>query len=324
MSFIKRLTVATVLIGASLISAAAIAQDNYPSKPVNVVVPFNPGPTELTARLIMDELGKRLGQNFLVETMPGASTQIGAEAVMRAEADGYSILFGSASAAVMLKVTKGEGLSFDPVEDFVPVLKVLTRPYVLYVDPKLGYETLEDLIADAKANPGKLTYSSSGVGAHDHLTGAQFADLAGIEMLHIPFGGSSPAIQAVIAGEVSMHFGGPGQYPQYVPGGMLQAMAVTDVEPFVQIPDVPAISDIVPNFVSSGSNDIFVKKGTPDEIVEKLRTEILEVMKVDAVVERVRTAGEPSLATSEEILEEMREQAAMFSKLAEELNIEVE
>lgn len=323
MKFAKRAGLVAALLGA-MSGSIALAQDAYPSKPVTVIVPFAPGPTEQTARVIMDELSNRMGQNFLVETRPGAASLIGTQAVAAAEADGYTILYSSAITTIMMEITRGEQIEFSPLEDFVPVAKVINRPYVIYVDPNLGIDTVEELIQAAKEQPGVLAYSSSGVGSPTHLTSARFMQLAGIDMLHVPFNGSAPAIQAVVSGEVSIHFGGPSQYDQYATSGMLKALAVTDVVPFAQLPDVPTMADVLPEYVSAGSTDIFVRKGTPQEVIDLLHTNIMEVLQDETIRERLRTSGEPSDATPEEIAASMKEEAEMIRNLLVEQNIELE
>lgn len=316
--------VAAAALAVPAFGRQAFAQAAYPAKPVTVIVPYDPGPVELITRLVCDKLSEKLGQRFVVETKPGAASAIGTEYVTRAPADGYTLLSSSATSMITMQLTIGGKLNYDAQKDLRPIATIFTRPYVLYVNPSLGVKSIKELVDLAKQKPGALTYSTSGIGAHSHLVHELFNHLAGIEVLHIPYKGSSPALQAVLTNEVDMHFGGPSQYKQYAADGQLIALGVTSPQPISQLPQLPAIADTVPGVLASAGVDMFAPAATSDEIVDMLNAAVLEVCQIADLKERIATSGEVSTASPSEIKAAMETDYKTLSELIATLGLKLE
>ena len=245
----------------------------YPSRPVRVIVPFAPaGTTDLLARLIGQWLSERLGQQFVIDNRPGGGGNIGTEAVVRAPADGYTLLMvGSANAS---NATFYDKLNFNFIRDIAPVAGVFRGPYVMVVNTSVPASTVPEFIAYAKANPGKISMASSGIGAGAHLAGELFKMMAGIDMVHVPYRGGGPAVTDLIAGQVQVYFASTVASIQYIRAGRLRALAVTAAMRSDALPDIPTVAEFVPGYEVSTWYGVGAPKATPAEIVEKLNTEI--------------------------------------------------
>lgn len=321
-TFTKALSLAIV---SPALVRGALAQDAYPSKPVTVVVPYNAGgPVDLLGRIVLDKVEQSLNQRFLIESKPGAGGAVGADFVSRAPNDGYTLLLGSASALVTVKVARGETLEFDPLTDLVPVVTFSRRPYVMLVRPDSGFKTVQDFIDAAKENPGKFTYGSAGTGGSDYFISEYFKHLAGIDMLHIPYNGGNAAVQAVEAGEVDMYLGGLTQYVQTVKTGRLAALGVSSLERISQAPELPPIAETLPGFQAYTGIDLFAPKGTPAEIVTLLGDELKKAMREPGVYEKVLESGELKDDSSEELSAWMANDYETLKHLAETLNLQLE
>lgn len=255
---------------AGALIAPASAQD---SRPVRIIVGFPPGgPTDILARLMGRWLQDRLGQPFVVENRPGAGGNLATQAVVGAEPDGSTLLLVSHANAI--NATLYEKLSFNFQADIVPIAGLAQLPNVVEVHPDVPARTLAELIAYAKANPGKINYASAGNGTSPHLAAELFRAMTGINIVHIPYRGSGPALKDMIAGQVQLMFDPIASSVELVRGGQLRALAVTSAERSGALPNVPTVADTVPGYVFVGWFGIGAPKGTSPQIVEKLNREI--------------------------------------------------
>jgi tripartite-type tricarboxylate transporter receptor subunit TctC len=259
---------------AALPALSRIAQaQNYPTRPVRIVVGYAAGgPADIVARLIAQWLSERLGQPFLVENRTGAATNIATEAVVRAPADGYTLLFVNAANAI--NTTLYEKLSFNFIRDIAPVANVVRVPNVVAVHPSFPAKTVPELIAYAKANPGKLTMASSGIGTPSHIFGELFKMMAGVNLVAVPYRGGGPALIDMLSGQVDVIFVPTAASIEYVRAGRLRPLAITSATRLEALPDLPPVADFVPGYEASSWAGVGAPKATPAEIVDKLNTEI--------------------------------------------------
>jgi tripartite-type tricarboxylate transporter receptor subunit TctC len=245
----------------------------YPTRPVRLVVPFAPaGTTDILARLMGQWLSERLGQQFVIENRPGASTIIGTEAVVRAPADGYTVLvFGTASA---INATLFDKLSYNFLRDIAPVAGIMRVPNVMVVHPSVPVKTVPEFIAYAKANPGKINQASPGAGTSTHMAGELFKAMTGTQIVLVQYRGNAPALTDLLAGQVQLGFDTMPSSIEYIRAGKLRALGVSTLTRSEALPDVPAISEFVPGYESSGYFGFGVPKNTPAEIVDRLNREI--------------------------------------------------
>jgi tripartite-type tricarboxylate transporter receptor subunit TctC len=246
---------------------------DYPTRPVRLIVGFSPGgPADILARLIAQWLTEDLGQPFVVENRPGAGTNIGTEAVARAVPDGYTLLLITAANAI--NATLYEKLSFNFSRDIAPVARLGREPNVLVVHPSVPARSVPEFIVYAKANPGKVTMASGGVGAPSHLSGELFKLMTGISLVHVPYRGAAPALTDLVGGQVQLYFAPMLSTIEYVRAGKLRALAVTTAERSAAFPDVPAVAEFVPGFDAGQWYGIGAPAGTPPEIVDRLNRSI--------------------------------------------------
>ena len=268
----KFLHLATSAAALSVLPRAASAQ-TYPNRPVRWVVGFAAGgPQDIVARLLGQSLSERLGQQFVVENRPGAGGNIGTEAVVRAPADGYTILMIGPSAAI--NVTLYEGLSFNLLRDIVPVAGIMRTANVLEVNPSLPFKTVPELIAYAKANPGKINMASAGNGSSQHVAGELFKMMTGVDMVHVPYRGAAPALTDLLGGQVQIMFDNMASSVEHVRSGKLRGLAVTTAARSEALPELPTVGDFVAGYEASGLYGVGVPKDTPAEVVDKLNREI--------------------------------------------------
>jgi len=245
----------------------------YPSRPVRIIVGFAAGgPADIVARLIAQWLSQRLGQPFVVENRTGAATNIAAEAVVRAAPDGYMLLFVTATNAI--NTTVYEKLSFNLSGDIAPLASLIRAPSVLEVNPSVPAKTVPEFIAYAKANPGKLTMASSGIGTPSHVFGELFKVMTGVNLMHVPYRGAAPAASDLLAGQVQVFFDPMANSIAYIKAGKVRALAITSAKRSEALPDVPSVSEFVPGYEASFWFGVGAPKATPDEIVDKLNKEV--------------------------------------------------
>jgi tripartite-type tricarboxylate transporter receptor subunit TctC len=245
----------------------------YPSRPVRLIVGFAPGgTTDITARLIGQWLSERLGQQFLIENRTGAATNIATEAVVRAPADGYTLLLVTASNAI--NATLYDKLGFNFIRDIAPVAGIIRYPLVMQVNPSFPAKTVPEFISHAKSNPGKVSYGSGGIGTSIHVASELFKMMAGIDMIHVPYRGGAPAMTDLMGGQIQVVFNPVPESMEHIKAGKLRPLAVTGATRSEALPDVPTVGDFVPGFEASALQGIGAPKDTPAEIVEKLNKEI--------------------------------------------------
>jgi tripartite-type tricarboxylate transporter receptor subunit TctC len=254
------------------VSRLARAQD-YPARPVRLIVGFAPGgTTDITARLIGQWLSERLGQQFVIENRTGAATNIATEAVVRAPADGYTLLLVTASNAI--NATLYDKLTFNFIRDIAPVAGVIRYPLVMQVNPSFPAKTVPEFISHAKSNPGKISYGSGGIGTSIHVASELFKMMAGVDMIHVPYRGGAPAMTDLMAGQVQVVFNPVPESMEFIRAGKLRPLAVTTATRSEVLPDVPTVGDFVPGYEASALQGIGAPKDTPVQIVEKLNKEI--------------------------------------------------
>jgi len=262
-------------VGVTVLPAAAriASAQTYPTRPVRIVVGYAAGGgTDLVARLMGQWLSERLGQQFVIENRTGAATNIGTEAVVRAPADGYTLLLAHTANAI--NATLYEKLNFNFIRDITPVAGIIRVPGVMVVNPLLPVKTVLEFIAYAKANPGKINMASGGAGGPDHMSGELFKTMTGVNMTHVPYRGLSPALSDLLAGQVQVIFSSLPAAIEYIKADKLRALAVTTATRFEGAPDIPTVGDVVPGYEASQWYGVGAPKNTPVEIVEKLNKEI--------------------------------------------------
>jgi tripartite-type tricarboxylate transporter receptor subunit TctC len=254
------------------VSRIASAQA-YPSRPVRIVVGFPAGGgVDIVARLMGQWLSERLGQQFIIENRPGAATNIATEAVVRAAADGHTLLLVHSSNA--MNATLYEKLNFNFIRDIAPVAGIIVVPNVIVVHPSVPAKTVPEFIAYAKANPGKINFASGGIGGPSHLAGELFKAMAGVKLVHVPYRGGGPAINDLLGGQVQVYFASTPASIEYIKAGTLRALAVASATRSETLPDIPTVGEFVPGYEAPTWYGLGAPKNTPPEIVDKLNKEI--------------------------------------------------
>jgi tripartite-type tricarboxylate transporter receptor subunit TctC len=311
-------------VALAFVTAAPLWAQQYPARPVRIIVPFAPGGgSDFTGRLVATKLSERLGTQFLVENRPGAGGNLGAETVVKAPADGYTLLLISASYTVNPSVYK---LSFDPVNDITPVIQISGGPYVVAVHPSVPANTLAEFVAYAKKQPDKLAYGSSGSGSIMHVASEYFLDAAKIKVLHVPYKGTGPALQDTIGGQVQLIFGAvPTTLPQ-VRAGRLRALAVTTEKRIAAAPELPTVAESgYPGYEVTNWHGLVGPKGLPKEVVEKLNREIGELVKGDDMKKNLANDGlEPAGGSPARFAEILKNETARWAKVVQQAGIKVE
>ena len=290
---------AAALIALFALAATPSARaDDYPTRPVTLVVPYTPGgSTEILARIVAQKLGERLGQAVVVEMKPGAGTVIGATAVAQAPPDGYTLLMATPT-PLAINVTVHKTLPYDPAKDFMPLAMVASAPFLLLVNPSLPVHSVKELIAYAKANPGKLSYGSGGVGAPHHLYMELFKSMTGTQMTHVPYKGSLPALTDVVGGHIQLMFCDIPPAAGMISAGKVRVLGVSTAERVASYPDVPTVAETgVPGFAVAGWFMIVAPAQTPAPIVDKLHKQLIAVMTEPDVKARIDQLSLVSLPT---------------------------
>jgi tripartite-type tricarboxylate transporter receptor subunit TctC len=276
--------------GLAGLHGASTAQEAWPIRQVRIVIPFAAGgPQDVPARIIADRLSQRLGATFLVENRAGAGGGLGAQAVARSAPDGATLLFISASISIL--PTLQPNLAFDPLRDLDPLSIVVDLPAGLIVRSDSRFRDLPDLLAQARANPGRLTYGSGGVGSANHLTTALFAAMAGIELMHVPYRGIAPAVNALFAGEIDLVFGSSIEVLPHAQGGRARLLGVTTAERVAVVPDAPAIGEQVPGYAAPNFFSMWAPKGLPAPLRDRLVAELAAMRDDPQLRERVAAAA---------------------------------
>jgi tripartite-type tricarboxylate transporter receptor subunit TctC len=306
----------SVLFAAALTVAGPAFGQAYPNKPIRLVVPFAPGGgSDAIARPLIEKLSSVLGQNVIIENRGGANGNIGAEVVAQATADGYTLLFANASLPISASLYKK--LAFDVLKDFTPVSLVSVSPSVLVVNPGVPAASVQELVALAKSQPGKLNYATAGAGSTMHLAAELFNSMAGVQMVHVPFKGAGPAISDVMAGHVQLLFVNIPPVAGQIKAGTLRPLAVTTPKRSSALPDVPTLDESgLKGYDSTTWYGLMGPAGLPPEIVERLNKAIAETVRTPAIQERLRAVGsEPETNSPQEFREFLKDNIESWAKV---------
>jgi len=290
------LHLAPVAAALPAVSRIAWAQA-YPSRPVRLIVPLAPaGATDIVARLMGQWLSERLGQQFVIDNRPGGGANIGTEAVVRAPADGYTLLMVGSFQTI--NATLYDKLNYNFIRDIAPVGSVIRYPYVMLVNPSVPAKSVPEFIAYAKANPRKLNMASPGIGSGPHIAGELFKMMAGVDLIHVPYRGAGPALTDLLGGQVQVSFASMPSSIQYIRAGKLRALAVVTATRSEVLPDVPTIGEFVPGYEASSWFGVGAPKDTPAEIVDKVNKEINAGLADPNIEARLAALGGTVLALS--------------------------
>jgi tripartite-type tricarboxylate transporter receptor subunit TctC len=320
----RRLLLAGVAFAALCGAVASVQAQDYPNKPIRLVVPYPPGgATDVIGRVMAQKLSTALGQQVIVDNRGGAAGSIGATAVARAPADGYTLLMGAMTSHSINAALFAQTVPFDLEKGFSHVAIVGTVPLIFVVNPSVKANTLSELIALAKANPGTLTFASSGNGSPQHLAGEMFQRMAGVQMLHIPYKGSGPAMTDLIGGQVlTMIETAPAAQP-HIKAGKLRALAVASSQPVPTMPDIPTTSQAgLKGFEVSSMFGIAAPAGTPAPIIAKLNAAIKSFMSLPDVKEGLLSQGAiATYTTPDEAAQAIHAEIAKWTKVIKDANI---
>jgi len=323
MGALARLAAAFVLACAA---GGALAQAAYPSRPIRVVVPFPAGGgVDIVARAVAEKLSPRLGQPVIVDNKPGAGTTIGTEQVARAVPDGYTLLAGPIGGQAIVLATF-KGLNFDIRRDLVPVARIGYGTIVLVVPSTLKVNSVADLVAMAKANPGKLTFASSGTGALIHLTGEMFKQAAGIDLTHVPYKGSSQILPDLLDGRVDMALDSLPAYLPYIKSGRLRALAVATKNRSTLLPDLPTMAEAgFPGVVSATDYAIFAPAGTPREAIALINRETNAVLQMPDLRDKLAALGIDLMGgTPESLGSELSDEIAKWTRVVKDARLKLD
>jgi tripartite-type tricarboxylate transporter receptor subunit TctC len=304
-------------------SRVATAQA-YPTRPVRIVVPFAPaGTTDIVARLMGQWLSERLGQQFVIENRTGGAGNIGTEAVVRATADGYTLL--SIDVSAVINATLFPKLNYNFIRDIAPVANFVSVANVMVVNPSFPAKSVPEFIAYAKANPGKITVASAGIGTPNHLSGEFFKTMAGLDMAHVPYRGGGPAIADLLGGQVDVTFAVVTTAIEYIRSGKLRALAVTSANRQEALPETAPMADFLPGYEAIGWFGLFAPKNTPDEVVDRLNKEVNAALSDPKLKARLADlGGEPLPGSPEDFGRRVADDKEKWAKVIRAANIKAE
>jgi tripartite-type tricarboxylate transporter receptor subunit TctC len=304
-----------VLLVAALITAPSLSAQSYPTRPVRVVAPYPPGSSaDVIGRIYTPKLSEWLGRQFVVDNRPGASGNIAGELVARSAPDGYTLLILNTPIAASPLILKN--VPFDAVRDFAPIGMLGLAPYLLVVNVAMPVKTVNELIAYVKARPGKLTYASTGVGGGLHLTMEMLRMYTGIEMLHVPYKGSSSTVPDMIGGRIDVMFGSAPALLPHVRAGRIHALGISSAKRSSAAPDVPTISESIPGFESVSFTALAAPTGTPRNVISVLNAAIAKAAESPEIVKALTTQGtDPAPMTPERLAAFIRDEIAKWKKV---------
>lgn len=322
MRFLKSVVLLSVVCASAV---APSARAEYPEKPVRVIVPWAPGGTaDILARTLSNKLNPALGQPVIVENRPGAAGNIGSELVAKSKPDGYTLLVGVMNTHVVNPALRAT-MPFNGVEDFTPVAMLAVVITTMVIHPSVPAKNVKELIAFAKANPGKLAYASAGAGSSTHLNAAVFEKMAGIQMLHVPYKGGAPAVLDTVTGQTQVLFTAATQTLSHVKAGKLRLLGVTRGKRVALLPDVPAIAETLPGYEALVWFGAFGPAGMPKDVTTKLNAEINRVMSSPDVKKAMEDMGvEVVNTTPEQFLATVREEAVHWRNVVRKYNIKAD
>jgi tripartite-type tricarboxylate transporter receptor subunit TctC len=313
---IRLLCSAITAAGIVLSASAHAAAQSYPSRPVKMVVPFAAGGADVLGRLVAEQLRVNLGQPVVIENRPGAGGTVGAKAVAGAEPDGHTLLFASPG-SITVGPAAYRNLDYDPVKSFVPVAMIATSPFILVVHPAVPASSVADLIAYAKANPGKLNFASPGYGTQPHFISELFKQKTGTNLVHVPYRGAAPAFTDLVAGQVQIFFDNLRNAAPFIQAGKVRALAVTSASRSADMPDLPTLAEAgVDAILATYWNAILAPAGTPAPIADKLNTAVNQILKSPEMQTSLAKLGmEAKIGSRDDlaalIVEEMQKWAAV-------------
>jgi len=287
----KSLLCSLVAATAAMAASAATAETSWPAKPVKIILGFPPASaTDVVARAVGQKLSEKWGQPVVIENRPGAGGNLGSEMAARAPADGYTIFFGTVANAISASLYSK--LNYDYLKDFTPITLVATTPLVLVAPPSLPVKDVKGLIAHAKANPGKLNFGSGGVGTSNHLAGELFKSATGTNLIHVPYKGTPAAYTDLMSGQISLMWDNIVAVTPHIKSGRLKALAVTSAARAPSLPDTPTMAESgLPGFEAVSWIGALVPTGTPKDIVDKIHTDMVDVLRMPDVKEQLAASG---------------------------------
>ncbi|MEZ2737854.1 Bug family tripartite tricarboxylate transporter substrate binding protein [Comamonas jiangduensis] len=326
-TFTRRTGIKTLAAAALLATGvgAAVAQDGYPNKPLTMVVPFSAGgTTDILARIVGQALGQELGQTIIIENKPGAGGNIGAQQAARAKADGYTLFMGTVGTHAINQALYKK-LPYDPIKDFTPLSRVANVPNLLVAHPSRPYKTVKEMIEYGKKHPNEITYGSPGSGASPHVSGALFQSMTGVELTHVPYKGSAPAISDLLGNQIAVMFDNMPSAIQHVRSGKLRPIAVTTAKRSPELPDVPTIAEAgVPGYEATSWFGLWSVAGTPQPVLDKLHASLTKVLKDPAVSKKIADqGGEVVIETPAQFDAFIKSEAAKWGKVVKESGAEV-
>ncbi|MEK6243719.1 MAG: tripartite tricarboxylate transporter substrate binding protein [Pseudomonadota bacterium] len=320
-----RIASIATLIAAALLTAIPAQAQNFPTKPIRIVVPFAAGGTsDILARALGPHITAAWGQPVIVENRTGANGNVGADHVAKSAPDGYTMLLSDVG-ALSINPSVYTNMPFDPAKDFSPIVMVSYSPHVLAVHPSLPVNNINELIAYAKANPGKLNFANSGTGGAPHLAGVEFAQRTGVQWAYIPYKGGSAAVTDVIAGNANVLFNGMlATYPS-VKGGRLKGIAVSSVQRVPSAPELPTVAETLPGFVTGSYQGLLAAAGTPRDIVTRLNAEFSRILNTAEMKEMLAKQGtEVRAGTPEALGTFIVNEKARWAKVVKEAGIKAD
>ena len=320
--FFKAIALAVLCIAPAAVTQAA----DWPTKPIKLVNGYPAGGgADILARLVAERLTEALGQQVIVENRTGATGAIAAQSVAAAAPDGYTLLEYTMNMGASSVVMPNAKLGYDPDKELLPIVNIAGLDNLIYVNPQLPFRTVTDIIDYAKKNPGKLTYASSGIGGSYHLWAAEFAYLAGVDMLHVPFRGGPPAIAEIVAGRVDMMFGNLAEIIQHVRSGAVRPIAFTSVPPSPLIPGLPTVEASLPGYSADNWFGLGAPAGLPQPIADRLNAEVNRILKDKGFIEKLVSLGfQPIGGTAEEMKEKIQADRARWKKVIDAAHITAE
>ena len=312
------MTIVKTILAASALALAANAFAAYPDKPIKLIVPYTPGGvTDALARVMAKSLSERVGQQVFVDNRGGGGANIGADAVAKSPADGYTLLMGSA-ATHAINSSLYKSLPYDHIKDFAPITLIAQVPNILVVNPSVPVKSVKELIAYAKARPGELNFGSSGAGGTIHLSGELFKSMAGVNMVHVPYKGSAPAVTDLLGGQVQVMF--DSSVVPHIKSGKLRPLAVTSGKRSSALPDVPTMAEAgLPGYEATAWFGILAPAGTPQPIIDKLNVELVAILREPATQAWMSQQGFEAVGgTPKQFVTYIKEETAKWAKVVKE------
>ncbi len=320
----KAIIRAAALVGVlAALAGAAFAQD-WPQKPVRIIVPYAPGGnTDQQARITAERLTSAFGQQFIAENRAGAAGLIAADYVAKSAPDGYTLFMGTLTQIATAPFTNK--INYDPVKDFAPISVIGTNPFVLAVSGSLPVNTLPEFVAYAKARPDQLNYGSGGTGGLTHLSGALFVSRAGLTMTHVPYKGGAPALADLLGGQVQMYSGSPSELLPHVAGGKIKLLGISSETRSKYFPSVPAIAELYPGHLALTWNGLLAPAKTPVAVIDRISGEIQKAMRDPTFTARLEKIGvDPVLHTPAQFAQQIQREIALWKGVIESAGIKPE